>query len=152
MNDDFTAVASATINAPAEVVWNDFLNPEAVQLFMFGATVRSDWHEGHPITWSGTWQGKRFEDRGTILRVKPLRLLKFTHFSALSDKPDRPENHHVVTIELTARDGTTDVTITQERNDSREAKTRSEQNWGRMLGSLKALLDPGSEGLHAMVD
>jgi uncharacterized protein YndB with AHSA1/START domain len=150
MNDDFTAVVSTTINAPAEVVWDAFLNPDAVRLFMFGATVRSDWHEGHPITWSGTWEGKRYEDKGTLLRVKPLRVLKFTHFSALSGKPDRPENHHVVTIELTPRGHQTDVTITQERNESLEAKQRSEQNWRAILASLKGLLD--SESAHAMVD
>lgn len=150
MSDEFTAVASTTINAPAEVVWDAFLNPEAVRLFMFGATITSDWHEGHPIRWSGSWQGKRFEDKGTILRVKPLRLLKFNHFSTLSGKPDRPEHYHVVTVELTAHDGSTEVSITQERNESREAKVRSEQKWQAMLGSLKKLLD--SEGAHAMVD
>jgi uncharacterized protein YndB with AHSA1/START domain len=150
MSEEFTAVASTTINAPAEVVWDAFLNPEAVRLFMFGATVRSDWHEGHPITWSGTWQGKRFEDKGTLLRVKPLRLLKFTHFSTLSGKPDRPENYHLVTVELTPRGQRTEVSITQERNESHEARARAEKNWAAMLASLKGLLD--SEGMHAMVD
>ena len=150
MSDDFTAVASTSISAPAEVVWDAFLNPEAVQLFMFGARVTSDWHEGHPIKWSGTWKGKRYEDKGTVLRVKPLRLLQFSHFSTLSGKPDRPENYHIVTIELTAQDHHTDVKITQERNDSRETKVRSEENWNAMLSSLKNLLD--SESAHAMVD
>lgn len=150
MNDDFTAVASTSISAPAEVVWDAFLNPEAVQLFMFGARVSSDWHEGHPIKWSGTWKGKAYEDKGTVMRVKPLRLLQFSHFSTLSGKPDRPENYHVVTIELTAQDHHTDVKITQERNDSREMKVRSEANWNQMLSQLKNLLD--SESAHAMVD
>ena len=142
MNDEFNAVASTTINAPAEVVWDALLNPDAIRQFMFGATVSSDWHEGHSITWSGTFQGKRYEDKGTILRVKPLRLLQYTHFSTLSGKADRPENYHVVTVELTARDHhDTDVTITQERNDSREAKAHAEKNWASMLASLKKLLD-----------
>lgn len=152
MSDDFTAVASTKINAPAEVVWDAFLNPEAVQLFMFGARVTSDWHEGHPIKWSGTWKGKRYEDKGTILQVEPLRLLKFSHFSTLSGKPDRPENYHIVTIELAGRDHETKVTITQERNESREIKVRSEETWSAMLASLKRLLDSGDEGVHPMVD
>ena len=74
MSDDFTAVASTKISAPAEVVWDALLNPDAVRQFMFGTTVSSDWHEGHSIKWSGTFQGKRYEDKGTILRVIEVRL------------------------------------------------------------------------------
>jgi uncharacterized protein YndB with AHSA1/START domain len=141
MLDDFTAVASTTIDAPTEVVWDALLNPDAVRQFMFGAEVRSDWHEGHPITWKGEWQGKKYEDKGRIKRVKPLRLLEYTHYSPLSGKPDRPENYHTVTIELTRDDHHTVVSITQDRNESREARVHSEKNWAAMLASLKKMLE-----------
>jgi uncharacterized protein YndB with AHSA1/START domain len=141
MSDDSTAVASTRINAPTEVVWDALLNPDAIRQFMFGAEVSSDWHEGHPIKWKGVWQGKAYEDRGVILKVRPLRLLQYSHYSPLSGKPDRPENYHVVTIELTDENHHTMIAITQDRNEDREARVHSEKNWSSMLASLKKLLD-----------
>ena len=35
-----------------------------------GATVKTDWQVGHPITFSGTWKDKPFEDKGEILVVQ----------------------------------------------------------------------------------
>ena len=98
MLDEFSATASARIFAPAEVVWDALLNPDAIRQFMFGTHVISDFHEGHPIKWQGEWQGRRYEDKGTILQLKPLRLLRYTHFSPLEGKPDvpgeLPHGHH----------------------------------------------------------
>ena len=141
MFDDFTAVASTRINAPTEVVWDALLNPEANTRFMFGAIVQSDWHEGRPITWKGVWQGKPYEDRGTILRLKPLKLLQYSHYSPLTGKPDSPENYHTVTIELTDENHHTTVAITQDKSESREARVHSEKNWSLMLASLKQLVE-----------
>ncbi len=141
MFDDFTAVASTRINAPAEVVWDALLNPEANKQFMFGATVSSDWHEGRPIKWKGVWQGKPYEDNGIILRLKPLKLLQYNHYSPLSGKPDSPENYHTVTIELTEEHHHTTVAITQDKSESREARVHSEENWTSMLAALKKLVE-----------
>lgn len=141
MFDDFTAVASTRINAPTEVVWDALLNPEANTRFMFGAIVQSDWHEGRPITWKGVWQGKPYEDRGIILRLKPLKLLQYSHYSPLTGKPDSPENYHTVTIELTDENHHTTVAITQDKSESREARVHSEKNWSLMLASLKQLVE-----------
>jgi uncharacterized protein YndB with AHSA1/START domain len=144
MHEDYTAVASIRIYAPAEVVWNALLNPDAIRQFMFGTQVISDFHEGHPITWQGEWQGKCYEDKGMILKLKPLRLLKYTHYSPLSGKPDRPANYHTVTIELTEEGPYTRVSLTQDNNETMEARVHSEKNWASMLASLKKLLESSS--------
>ena len=129
-------------------MWDALLNPEALRVIMFGATVTSDWHEGRPITWRGVWQGKAYEDKGVILRLRPLRLLQYSHFSPLSGLPDRPENYHKVTIELREEGHQTAISIRQDRNKTREARLHSEKNWESMLVSLKRLLESSSHEVH----
>lgn len=139
--DDLTAVASARLDAPAEVVWDALLNPEVLRQIMFGATVRSDWHEGHPITWKGVWQGRAYEDKGVILKLRPLRLLQYSSFSSLSGLPDRPEHYHTITMELREEGHHTLLSIKQDKNPTREARVHAEKNWESMLSSLKKLLE-----------
>src|SRR5205807_9908914 len=56
-----------------------------------------------PITWKGEWQGKTYEDKGTVLAVEPNKLLRITHWSPMGGSEDKPENYHTVTYELAER-------------------------------------------------
>src|SRR4051794_15739104 len=95
------ARAMTTIKAPKSKVWAALVTPAAVKQYFFGTDIASTWKEGSPVTWKGEWEGKRYEDKGVILQFKPPRVLQFTHFSPLAGLPDKPENYHTVTIELT---------------------------------------------------
>jgi uncharacterized protein YndB with AHSA1/START domain len=141
MNKNLIARASITINAPAEKVWGALVNPEAIKQYMFGTNVATDWRVGNPITWKGEWQGKQYEDKGVVLRFEPLRVLQYSHFSPLSGLPDKPENYHTVTIELSATGSHTHVSLTQDNNASEKAREHSERNWEMMLGALKKFLE-----------
>ena len=141
MNDNFTAQATTTIQAPASKVWQALVNPEIIKQYLFGTDVISDWKEGSPITYKGEWQGKSFEDKGKILKIEHEKLLCSTHWSPLSGVPDSPENYHTVTYELSERDGNTDVTISQDNNASAEERAHSEQNWKTVLDNMKRLLE-----------
>lgn len=140
MNHNLIAKASIAINAPRQAVWKALVSPDAIKEYMFGARVVSDWREGSPILWKGEWQGKRYEDKGTIIEVKPERRLQYSHFSPLSGLPDKPEHYHTVTIDL-AGDGTTEVRLAQDRNMSEEAREHSEKNWKIMLEGLKKFVE-----------
>jgi uncharacterized protein YndB with AHSA1/START domain len=111
MNKGLIAKASVSINAPVDKVWNALINPEVIKQYMFGTAVISDWREGSPIVWKGEWQGTTYEDRGAILKLKPKRLIQYSHFSPLSGKPDLPENYHTVTIELVSDEAATTVLL-----------------------------------------
>ena len=141
MPNDYIAKASTTINAPAATVWDAFVNPARIKQYMFGTNVVSDWKQGSPITWKGEWQGKAYEDKGTILKFSPPRPLQYTHFSPLTGKPDKPENYHTVTIELAGDGARTNVTLTQDNNRTEEERQHSEKNWTMMLEGLKKLLE-----------
>ena len=68
MNNNIIAKTSITINASKANVWNALINPEAIQKYMFGTNVVSDWKEGDAIIWRGEWQGKSYADKGVIMR------------------------------------------------------------------------------------
>jgi uncharacterized protein YndB with AHSA1/START domain len=136
------AKSEVEIDASRDDVWQALIDPATIKRYMFGADVRSDWREGSPIVWKGEWKGKKFEDKGVILTMKPGRMLQYSHWSPLAGKPDQPENYHTVTIELSdAGDDATRVELTQDNNSSEQARQESEKNWAMMLQSLKKVLE-----------
>ena len=141
MNENLVAQADVTIDAPTGEVWQALVSPDAIKQYMFGTTVASDWSEGSPIAWKGEWQGRHYEDKGVILQMKPGRILQYSHFSPLAGLPDKPENYHTVTIELTPEGGRTHVALSQDNNSTEDAKAHSEQNWQQMLDGLKRYVE-----------
>ena len=141
MSNGLIARATITIGASAEKVWSALVTPESIKQYFFGTTVVSQWRVGSPIVWKGEWQGKSYEDKGVILQFKPARTLQFTHFSPLSGVPDKPENYHTVTIELSPSGSQTAVALSQDGNASEEERAHSAQNWAMVLQGLKQLLE-----------
>jgi uncharacterized protein YndB with AHSA1/START domain len=141
MNKDLTAKADIDIAVPSSEVWNALVDPEAVREYMFGTKVSSDFRAGSPITWKGEWKGKPYEDKGEILKAEPGHRLQYSHFSPLAGEPDKPDNYHTVTIELSADGLSTHVSLTQDKNASEEARRHSEENWKMMLSGLKKYVE-----------
>ena len=143
MDKNLIAQTSIEINAPIGEVWNALVNPEAIHQYMFGTQVVSDWHKGSPILWKGEWQGKPYEDKGVILRFEPGHAIQYSHFSPLAGLPDRPENYHTVTVELSTKGNQTRVELAQDNNANEDERVHSEQNWGLMLAALKKFVEQG---------
>ena len=141
MPEDRIARAEIDIEAPSDAVWRALVDPAAIQQYMFGTTVNSEWREGAPITWKGEWQGKAYEDKGVILALDRGRRLRYSHFSPLSGEADRPENYHTVTIDLRAEEKRTHVSLTQDHNATEDARAHSEKNWQTMLAGLKKFVE-----------
>ena len=141
MDKKYVARASRTINAPASKVWDAITKPELIKQYLFGTDVISEWKVGSPITYKGEWQGKPFEDKGKILKMELGKSLVSTHWSPLSGVPNTPENYHTVSYNLSAKDGHTEVTITQDNNASEDEKRESEQTWNAVLDGMKKLLE-----------
>ena len=141
MNNNIVAKTSISINASKTNVWNALVNPEAINKYMFGTNVVSDWKEGGPIIWKGEWQGKPYEDKGVILQLLQERTIQYSHFSPLSGLPDKPESYHIVTIELSEDGVQTRVSLSQDNYSTEQEREHSESNWGMMLTSLKKFLE-----------
>jgi len=141
MIDELVAIATAKINAPLNKVWEALINPELIKQYMFGANVTSDFKEGSSIVWKGEWNGKAYEDKGTITTAVKEKMLQYTHFSAMDGVEDNPENYRTVTTELFQEPGGVHVTITQDNNPTEKAREESEKNWQTILDSMKKLLE-----------
>lgn len=138
---DLIATASIDIAADPAAVWEALVTPERIARYMFGAEVVTDWKPGSTIVWRGEWNGRAFEDHGSVLRFEPLLAVAYSHFSPLSGKPDVPENYHNVTVELDPGSSGTRVTLTQDNNASTSERDHSQTNWQDMLMRLKAVVE-----------
>jgi uncharacterized protein YndB with AHSA1/START domain len=138
----FDAISRVSIDGPRVQVWDALVNPVKVEQYMHGAHLASAWTVGGPITWSGEWKGKAYEDKGVILEFEPPLVLAYTHWSPLGGSADLPENYHTVTCRLEEHDGTTTLTLTQDNNPTQaEADQMAETNWSPMLLGLKAVAE-----------
>ena len=150
MDDKLIATAETSIEASKEAVWKALTSPESIREYMFGANVKTDWKVGSPITWSGEFKGKPYEDKGEILVFDPTHELSYSHFSPLSGNKDTPDNYHKVTITLSAGDHEeTRVRLVQDNNESEESRVESEKNWAAMLEGLKKHLENGAASSKA---
>ncbi len=141
MDKTLVANASIRINTPASRVWEALTNPELIKQYLFGAEVITDWKEGSRVIYKGTYEGKSYEDKGSVIKVQPDKLLLITHWSPLSGSPDSPENYHKVSYELTSENGGTLVTITQDNNASQEEQEQNANFWKTVLDGMKKLLE-----------
>ena len=141
MDNKLIARATTTINASASRVWEALTNPKLITQYLFGAEVISDWKEGSLIIYKGTYEGKAYEDKGSVLKVEPEKLLLITHWSPLSGSLDTPENYHKVSYELAVENGSTQLTITQDNNSSKEEQEQNAKFWKMVLDGMKKLLE-----------
>jgi uncharacterized protein YndB with AHSA1/START domain len=141
VSKNLIAKQSITIDAPASKVWDALINPEMIKQYLFGTDAISDWKVGSPITYKGSWDGKAYEDKGTVLNVVDEKLLESTYWSSMSGTSDAPENYKNVRYELIPINNGTILMITQNNNATEEEKNHSEQNWKMVLNSLKELLE-----------
>ncbi len=141
MAEDFAAKAEIVVNAPIERIWDALVNPKMIKQYLFGTEVSSEWKAGSAITYRGEWQGRAYEDKGTILELIPHKRLVSTFWSSLGGLPDLPENYNTVTWEIEGSDSGTKLSVVQDNNPSRESADHSANNWALVLAKIKELLE-----------
>lgn len=138
---NITISENVTIKATPATVWKALTDPQIVKQYMFGSEVVSDWKVGESIVYKGIWEGKPFEDKGTILEIEPEKILKTTYFNPLSGLEDKPENYNNVTYDLISEGDSTRLTVTQDNIRNQESADQTAQNWRMILDSVKQLLE-----------
>lgn len=136
-------ISKATVSTPTPInkIWNALIDPSMIKEYMVGTEVSSDWKVGSSIVWKGEYQGKKYEDKGEILKFEPKQILQYSHFSPLAGKPDKPENYHTVTIELSPDGDQTAITLSQDGNPTEESVQHTATFWQEMLERMKGLLE-----------
>ncbi|MFB0496932.1 SRPBCC family protein [Mucilaginibacter sp. OAE612] len=139
--EKLTVNVQVKFKAPMAKVWQGLTDPAMVKKYFFGTDLESSWRVGEPIKFSGEWDGKKYEDHGTILDIDPGIFVKYNYWSSMSGTEDKPENYANITYNLTGNNGETELTITQDNVKNEEAKTHSEQNWKGIFEGLKKLVE-----------
>ena len=141
MKNNITAIASISIDTYPLKVWEALTTPSTIKKYFFGTDVISEWKVGSPIVFKGEWQGKKYEDKGTIVSIIPNKLFKYTYWSPLSGIEDKPENYLLITYDLHPTESGTTLIITQDNVPDEKMKAHSEQNWMKVLTDLKGLIE-----------
>lgn len=139
--NELTSRVSESVKAPVRVVWNALTDPEMIYKYMFGTKVETDWKVGSNIKWTGIWNGKAYEDKGTILAMDPPYTLKYSYYSNSSELPDKPENYHTISYQLAEEGNHTLLLITQDNNLNKKQRDHSAKNWKEMVKGLKEVLE-----------
>ena len=144
MKNNITGKAGININASAGKVWEALTTPSIIKQYFFGTNAISDWKVGSPLIFKGTWEGKKYEDKGMILDKIPQKLFRYSYWSSMSGIEDKPENYVTITYQLSESDNQTMLTVTQENIPDEKTKKHSEENWNKVLRELRQLLEKQS--------
>ena len=141
MSQSYTAEVSTVINAPVSKVWQALTDPELIKQYLFGTNTVTDWKVGSPIFFRGVWEGKAYEDKGTVLEFVPNRVLRYNYWSSMSGTADVAENYANVTCAVVAEGEGTKITITQDHCKTAESRDHSAGNWKMILETMKKMLE-----------
>ncbi len=144
MSNEITLKLSVRINVSISRVWDAVTNPEQIKKYLFGTEAVSDWKVGSSIKFTGVWEGKPYEDKGTILQIEKEKILKYNFWSNFSGEPDEPANYSNITYALSPENGGTLFTLIQDNFKSAEAREHSEKNWTMVFETMKKMLEVGS--------
>ena len=144
------ATATTTVTATKDRVWAALTEPDEVKAWFFGTHQQTDWAPGSPITWSGEWEGKAYEDKGEVVAVDRPHRIEVTHWSPLTGTEDAPENYHTLVYTLAdatdatdATDAGTTLTLTQDHNGDEDEVKQNTDSWSQMLAQLKKHVEAG---------
>lgn len=142
---NLVAKAEIDVAAPAAQVWQALTDPDMIAEYFFGTKVGTDWEPGSPITGSGEYEGKAYQDKGEVVEAEPNRRLTVTHYSPLTGQPDEPENYHTLTFEINERGNTSHVSLSQDNNKDEAQAEHSRENWSTVLEGLKNTVEGRGE-------
>ena len=132
---------SISIEASVAEVWDALINPSIIKEWLYGTDTITDWKEGSPIKFLGEWEGKSYEDKGTVLHVAHEKQIRHTYWSSMSGVEDLPQNYAHITYDLEKDGDQVILTITQDNIAKEEIKKHSDANWKQVLDKIKELVE-----------
>lgn len=115
MNSGFEK--TVIINAIPETVWSTLTDFTLMKQWMgeseMNLEIITDWYVNGPIIISGFHHAK-FQNKGTVLKYEPNRLIEYSHLSSLSRLEDKQENYSILRFQLSPLQQQTALTLTIE--------------------------------------
>jgi uncharacterized protein YndB with AHSA1/START domain len=134
-------ISRITINATVQKVWDTLTKPEFVKLWQYGSVLQTNWEVGSKIKFVTEWEGKIFEQWGTVLEFTPATKLRYSLFAPRPDLEDKPENYFNMIYSLTADGGQTNLEIMQEDNRPNAVQENEQGEENPVLNMLKQVAE-----------
>lgn len=131
---------SRDMKATKNTVWKVLTNPTYIKDWL-GVDIETDWKEGSAITFSFSWEGKNFTDKGHILKFTEMDTFSYDYWSGFSGTPDSPENYSIITFQLFNNQENTKLTLTHSNFSTPTMYEHSDQNWEETLDKIKQLAE-----------
>jgi uncharacterized protein YndB with AHSA1/START domain len=141
MNKQLTLTSSIIINASVDKVWFALTDKETIKQYFWGTETNTNWKEGSPISFTGTWEGTPYEDKGFILKIEKDKIFKHSYWSSFWGTDYNPDVFSVITYELSKNGDQTNLTVTQEGFKDEQSRYHSVGNWKGILDNIKNLLE-----------
>jgi uncharacterized protein YndB with AHSA1/START domain len=141
MNKQLKLSASIDINAPIEKVWFALTNKEMIKQYFWGTETNTDWKKGSPISFTGTWEGTTYEDKGFILEIEKEKIFKHSYWSSFWGTDYNPEDLSIITYEVSTNGLQTTLSVTQEGFKDEQSREHSVGNWKSILDNIKNLVE-----------
>lgn len=130
-----------TFNVSKSKVWEALTQPEKIKEYLFGTTVISEWKAGSSIVFTGSWEGKEYRDKGTILKFEPEKVFQYDYWSNFSGLPDVPENYIILTFRLEEKSNACKLNFTQENSVTKMQYEHSDANWDAVFKKIKEMVE-----------
>jgi uncharacterized protein YndB with AHSA1/START domain len=140
----FSSSSFVVVSASRDRVWDALTKPDIVKQYFFGTNLVTDWKVGSPLYFRGEWEGKAYEDRGTVLSFQEGTSLSFDYWSGFSGLEDRQELRQIIRYDVEETDGGVKVSVHQSNVDTQARADHSAKNWSGVLEGLKKLVESDS--------
>ncbi|MEI9947268.1 MAG: SRPBCC domain-containing protein [Chitinophagaceae bacterium] len=134
-------ISTIKINASIQKVWDTITKPELVKLWQFGSDLLTTWEPGSDIKFRTEWEGKVFEQWGTVLEVRPTEFVKYNLFASRPGLEDKPENYFIMSYILTEQGRQTKLEIIQDDNRPGVVQEEPQGEENPVLKALKELAE-----------
>ena len=141
MNKELKLSTSIDINASIEKVWFTLTDKEMIKQYFWGTETNTDWQKGSPISFTGTWEGTTYEDKGLILEIEKEKIFKHSYWSSFWGTDYNPEDLSIITYEVSTNGSQTTLSVTQEGFKDEQSREHSVGNWKSILDNIKNLVE-----------
>lgn len=141
MNKELKLSVSIDINASIEKVWFALTDKEMIRQYFWGTETNTDWKKGSLISFTGTWEGTTYVDKGIILEIEKKKIFKHSYWSSFWGTDYNPEDLSIITYELSTNGLQTTLSVTQEGFQDEQSREHSVGNWKGILDNIKNLVE-----------
>ena len=128
------------INADTKKVWGILTEPKNIEKWL-GVKVQSNWTPKSDITFSFTWGGKDYNDKGVIIQFEKEKIFSYSYWSAFSGLPDTLENYSKIEFLLEPTKNGVTLKLTHSDFATEIMYKHSDKNWEETLNEIKNIAE-----------